>query len=192
MRRVIIFTQRCIYANHGKICLVIEYWREGIGEKRERVSLRGLEQNPYQWVVSINKSRSLIKTSAIIYGFYNVWNTILSTSISIYLVLTITNKVQDDLLCLYCIWLAHLFLGPLANIHLPQMPALVALCFLASQTSSDAWETLSPHADMHGSRPQPMGDRSEWINTSAFFPLEGLLWEAVYAVPCTIPRAIVL
>lgn len=73
MRRVIIVTQRHIYANHGKINLAIEYRREEPGKKRERkrkrVSIRRPEQNPYQFVVSINTSLSLIKGPVAIYGF---------------------------------------------------------------------------------------------------------------------------
>lgn len=102
MRRVIIVTQRHIYANHGKIYLAIEYRREGPGKKRERkrVSIRGPEQNPYRFVVSINTSLSLIKGPVAIYGFlpflehrskYNHTNSYLIE----------THKVQDIVLCLH-------------------------------------------------------------------------------------------
>lgn len=77
---MILFTQRHVYAKHGKIYLAIEYRREDTGKKK--LSIRGPEQNFYQLVVSINKSLSLVKTLAAVYGFYNVLSTVLSTSIT--------------------------------------------------------------------------------------------------------------
>ena len=53
------------------------------------------EQDPYQLVISINKSLSLGKTSATTYGSYNVQGTILSTYVSSYLILIATNKAGD-------------------------------------------------------------------------------------------------
>lgn len=145
--------------------------------------MRPPEKNPHRLVVSINKSLSLMKASAAIYGFYNVWSTILSTPTSIYLLLTTTNKVQYILLCLYHIWLAHLFSAHLASTHLPQMSASVALCFPASQTSSETLEPLSPHADIVSEKSSTGGGQESVHKYLSFPPFGGIILRCILWSP---------